>query len=108
MELGRHPDAYSLLDGDYTEQAERYRLFGIALHSTGWAAPLNENGDSDCRPSEHPDRVRMATVMTMTMFGYCVAIAFADERETTFVEAPAPGGPLQSAMVGCMLRMMGA
>jgi hypothetical protein len=106
VELGRHRDSYALLGNDYSEQAKRHRLFGIALLATGWAAPLTQDGESECPPSIHPDGVRVALVVTMTIFGHCVAIDRADEPEIYFEEAPEPSGPLQSAMVNCMLNML--
>lgn len=107
VELGRYPDIYDLLDKDYSEQAERDRLVGIAIHTTGWAAPLNADGEVDGAPSAHPSRVRVALVATLTMFGYCSGIAFADGRETVF-EENAPSGALWEAMNECVDRLVGA
>lgn len=35
---------------------------GFVLLSCGWASPLNEDGEVDGRPSEHPERVRVSLV----------------------------------------------
>lgn len=107
VELGRYPDIYDLLDKDYSAQAERDRLVGIAIHTTGWAAPLNADGEVEGAPSAHPNRVRVALVATLTMFGYCSGIAFADGRETVFEET-APEGSLWEAMNDCVNRLVGA
>ena len=34
-------------------------LLALAFASGGWAAPLDDDGSMDCRPSEHPQRRRM-------------------------------------------------
>lgn len=106
VELGRNPDIYDLLDMDWSENAKRDSLVGIAIHTTGWAAPLT-NGRAEGAPSQHPDRVRVALVATLTMFGYCSGIAFADGRETQY-EDSAPEGSLWKAMNDCVDRLANA
>ena len=102
VELGRHRDIYDLLDMDWSENAKRDNLVGIAIHTTGWAAPLNADGGVDGAPSQHPDRVRVALVATIsTVFGTCSGIAFADGRETQY-EDNAPEGSLWEAMNRCL------
>jgi len=96
--LGRHPDIYDLLDTDYSDTEG---LVGIAVHTTGWAAPLNSDGEVDGRPSEHALRRRIALVATITMNGYCSGIKFADEEEVTFDEST-PSGALWEAMNKCV------
>ena len=34
-------------------------LLALALESSGWAAPMDDDGDLSCRPSQHPHRRRM-------------------------------------------------
>lgn len=94
VELGRHGDIYELLERVHGRGTG---LIGIAVHTTGWAAPLDENGEVVGAPSAHPDRVRVALVATVTTLGFCSALAFSDGRETVF-EDQAPGGPLWLAM----------
>jgi len=103
VELGRNPDIYELLEQDWKNDNH---LVGIAIHTTGWAAPL-VNGEVDGKPSAHPDRVRVALVATVTTLGFCSAIAFADGRETVF-EENAPEGSLWEAMNDCVDRLVGA
>lgn len=102
VELGRYPDIYDLLAQDYDNE----NLVGIAIHTTGWAAPLNADGEVEGAPSKHPDRVRVALVATITTHGFCSAIAFGDGRETVF-EENAPSGALWEAMNDCLERLVG-
>lgn len=100
--LGRHPDIYDLLDSDYSDTEG---LVGIAVHTTGWAAPLNDNGEVEGgRPSEHAQRRRVALVATITMNGYCSGIKFADEEEVTYDEGT-PSGALWEAMNDCIEKI---
>lgn len=104
VELGRHPDCYSLLEADYSDYSDG--LVGIALHTTGWAAPI-KNGKPEGAPSQHPDRVRVALVATLTLSGYCSGIAFADGRETQY-EENAPEGALWDALQECLYGLVNA
>lgn len=96
--LGTHPDIYDLLDNDYSDNEG---IVGIAIHTTGWAAPLNADGEVEGAPSQHPDRVRVALVATVTLNGYCSGIKFANKDEITY-EENAPSGALWEAMNECV------
>lgn len=93
--LGTHADVYALLERDLSGTEG---LIGIAVHTTGWAAPLNpETGETDMRPSEHPERRRIVLVVTLTMNGFCSGMKFARKvpgaviEETNFDEESASG-----------------
>lgn len=103
--LGSHVDLYALLENDYSNIIG---LVGIAIHTTGWAAPLNpDSGEVDGPPSEHAERQRIVLVATLTLNGFCSAMKSADRRsgfvleETTFDET-LPSGELWDAMENCM------
>lgn len=96
--LASQVDVYDLLEDDYSD---REGLVGIAVHTTGWAAPLNPDGEVDGRPSEHPERRRVALVATLTINGYCSGIKFEDEEEVTYEEGM-PTGNLWRALNECM------
>jgi len=106
--LGSNSDVYSLLENDYSHHQE---LIGIAVQTTGWAAPLNpETGDTDCRPSLHPQRRRVVLVVTLTSTGFCSATKLATQRagfvieETEFDEETA-SGELWDALNQCFEKM---
>ncbi len=96
--LASQPDVYDLLENDYSDTEG---IVGLAVHTTGWAAPLNANGEVEGRPSEHPERRRVALVATLTLNGYCSGIKFQDEAEITYDES-IPEGNLWNALNECM------
>lgn len=99
--LASESDIYELLDNDYSDTEG---LVGIVIQTTGWAAPLNADGEVEGRPSEHAERRRVALVSTLTMNGYCSGIKFADEEEVTYDEGT-PSGALWEAMNECVERI---
>lgn len=81
--LGGHSDVYDLLD-DYSASNKKRNLdtmpSAFALLTTGWASPLNEVGDVEGRPSEHPLRRRVALFMVSAVNGRQASrIVFADD-----------------------------
>lgn len=60
--LNSGPDIYLLLsDLSYDKTFTNYQY--ISLVTTGWAAPLNSDGDIDCPPSQHDMRQRVTLVL---------------------------------------------
>ncbi len=109
VELGRSPDVYELLET--CEFPENNNIIGIAVHTTGWAAPLNpETGETDGRPSEHAERRWVVLVVTLTFNGFCSATKFATQRrgfvleETNFDDTTA-SGEVWDAMNTCMEKV---
>ena len=109
VELGRSPDVYELLDT--CEFPENDNIIGIAVHTTGWAAPLNpETGETDGRPSEHAERRWVVLVVTLTFNGFCSATKFATQRrgfvleETNFHDTTA-SGEIWDAMNVCIEKL---
>lgn len=107
--LGTHADVYALLERDFSDTEG---LIGIAVHTTGWAAPLDpETGETSAPPSEHPERRQVVLVATLTINGFCSAMKFARSvpgavvEETTFEEVPA-SGKLWDVMNTCLERIM--
>jgi hypothetical protein len=92
-------DVYDLLDCSYN--FENY--VGISVHTTGWAAPLNEDGDIDSAPSDHPERRRVSLVTTITSEGRGSALAFTDEEEI-ITDPGTASGSLADAIGECWLR----
>ena len=104
FELGRAPDIYDLLEGEYPSKG----IVGLAIHTTGWAAPLNENGELDGTPSEHEDRRRVSLITTVTHEGSGSALAFADEADAIVGDPGSATGTLAEAIVDCWVRSGGS
>jgi hypothetical protein len=92
-------DVYDLLDASYNFE----NFVGMSIHTTGWAAPLNEDGDIDSAPSEHPERKRVSLITTITAEGTGSALAFTDEEEI-ITDPGSASGALADAMADCWLR----
>ena len=109
VELGRSWNLFELLET--CEFPENHNIIGIAVHTTGWAAPLNpETGETDGRPSEHAERRWVVLVVTLTMNGFCSATKFATQRrgfvleETNFHDTTA-SGEVWDAMNVCIEKL---
>jgi hypothetical protein len=100
FELGRAPDVYDLLDGEYPSTG----VVGLAIHTTGWAAPLNSDGEVEGAPSKHPERRRVALVTVMTAEGMGSALSFADSPDELITESSGTG-QLSDALKKCLLRL---
>jgi hypothetical protein len=100
FELGRAPDVYDLLDGEYPSAG----VVGIAVHTTGWAAPLNSDGEVEGAPSKHPERRRVALVTVMTAEGMGSALSFADDPDEIITDSSGTG-QLSDALKECLLRL---
>ena len=92
-------DIYDLLDNSYNFE----NFVGISVHTTGWASPLNEDGDVDCAPSDHPERRRVSLITMITDEGRGSALAFADEEEV-ITDPGTASGSLADAIAECWLR----
>ena len=100
FELGRAPDVYDLLDGEYPSAG----VVGLAIHTTGWAAPLNSDGEVEGAPSKHPERRRVALVTVMTAEGMGSALSFADDPDEVITDSSGTG-QLSDAHKECLLRL---
>lgn len=85
--LEAHVDVYSIL----SLKINLSPYIGIIIHTTGWAAPLNENGESDIPPSLHEAKRRVALVTCVTESSMGSALSFADEPELILDSGSAVG-----------------
>ena len=99
-ELDRAPDIYDLLGREYPYTG----LVGLAVHTTGWAAPLNSDGEVEGAPSKHPERRRVALVAVMTAEGMGSALSFADDPDEIITDSSGTG-QLSDALKECLLRL---
>ena len=100
FELGRAPDVYDLLDSEYPSKG----IVGLAIHTTGWAAPLNSDGEAEGAPSKHPERWRVALVPVMTAEGMGSALSFADDPDEIITDSSGTG-QLSDALKKCLSKM---
>jgi len=101
FELGRAPDVYDLLDGEYPSAG----IVGLAIHTTGWAAPLNSDGEAEGAASKHPERRGVALVTVKTVEGIGSALSFADDPDEIITDDKGEG-QLLDALQECLLKMM--
>ena len=76
--LSAHPDVYELLNSD---EYKISHYVGVIIHTTGWAAPLGENGEVEGAPSKHALRRRVALAACVTNDSIGSALSFPDEEE---------------------------
>lgn len=80
FEIGQADDVYDLLDN---VEPTPLKIVGLAVTTSGWASPLNANGEVDCPPSQHPQRRRVCLVALITADEMLSAMRFADDDEIT-------------------------
>jgi hypothetical protein len=89
--IGNHPDVYEglaeLIDGGYTFPSVK----GLAVVTTGWAAPLSPNGEVEGAPSEHALRRRVRLISYVSHEATCSALSFEDDDEVVYDEGSAVG-----------------
>lgn len=76
--MGSAPDIYDLLD---SVEPSVLKVVGLAVSTSGWAAPLNADGEVDCPPSQHEGRRRVLLVALVTADEIMSAMRFADGDE---------------------------
>ncbi|NBO58577.1 MAG: hypothetical protein EBU73_06525 [Chitinophagia bacterium] len=67
-DIAQNADVYMLID----ELIDDKRLANVSFNyfcllTTGWAAPLDENGEVSGAPSKHPERRRVSLLVTADM-----------------------------------------
>lgn len=101
FELSRGPNVYDLLEGEFPSVG----IVGLAAHTTGWAAPLGPDGESECAPSAHPKRRRIALVLVITAEGGASALSFADDPNDLEIDEGSGDGDLVHALRKCLSRI---
>ena len=85
------PDVY---DGLYEiiEGGDKFPTArGIAVVTTGWAAPLNANGEVEGAPSEHPEKRKVRLTAYVSCEGMVSSVSFEGEDEPVYDEGQAHG-----------------
>lgn len=95
--IDTHPDVYDLLDS--TENALVASGFAYTLVvTTGWASPLNENGEVEGRPSEHAQRRRVRLSIVANYESVASVLRFADDPDNVVTDAGEATGSLNDAI----------
>lgn len=92
-----HPDVYDLLHLPASELLTTFTTFAVV--TTGWAAPLNDNGEADGAPSKHPERRRVRLVITANIDGVASVLRFEDDSDNVIVDPGQATGSLAEAVL---------
>ena len=85
--LSAHPDVYDLLESDF--DLSDYNA--VIIHTTGWAAPLSQDGSVEAPPSQHSQRRRVALAACVSDASVGSALSFADDPEIVLDPGSATG-----------------
>lgn len=95
--LAEEPDVYELLTYPASNYNAKFSAFAVL--TSGWAAPIQEDGSMDGAPSEHPERrrVRLAVVANADL-GVASVLRFADEPTEPVTDPGSATGSLANAV----------
>lgn len=85
--LYAHPDVYEMLEQDF----DLSTYIGVIIHTSGWAAPLDNDGSISSAPSEHKERRRVALAACVTDTSVGSALSFPDQEKLTIDPGSATG-----------------
>ena len=94
--LTAHPDVYEALES--VSKVIPSDAIAIAVITTGWAAPLNENGEAVGAPSKHPNRRRVKLVACVDSEFAGSALGFEDSPEDVVTDEGNASGSLADAL----------
>jgi len=97
------PDVYDLLESDTAVSVARVSDF-IALVTTGWAAPLNADGEAEGAPSEHPAKRRVRLSVFASRESVVSVLRFQDEPNSPVVDEGQATGTLADAVQELLSR----
>lgn len=95
--VGQHPDVYALLESDESRvMGQAFDLMTIV--TTGWAAPLNANGEVDTAPSQHAERRRVRLAVVVNREFIANVLRFQDDPDDVVVDLGSATGMLADAI----------
>ena len=94
--LSEHPDVYDLLESKKAKLALAFDFIGVV--TVGWAAPLNDNGEVEGKPSEHAQRRRVRLMVIADKEGVASVLRFADEPDEVVTDPGSATGSLADAI----------
>lgn len=93
-------DVYDLIENIRQDQVHRNYNY-ITLKTTGWAAPINQDGSISGAPSKHPERRRVRLFVTLDINNKKVtgsSLTFEDDPENPIYDFDSAEGSLADAM----------
>jgi hypothetical protein len=96
-------DVYDLLDSDTAVKVAQVSDY-IALVTTGWAAPLNSEGEAEGAPSEHPAKRRVRLSVFASRESVVSVLRFQDEPTEPVVDEGQATGSLADAVQNLLVR----
>lgn len=103
--IGQDGDVYDLIDNMSMDKTYLNYSYAV-LKTTGWAAPLNANGDVDGAPSAHPERRRVRLFVVADIDNNEITgsvLSFDDDPENIIFDYNEATGSLAEA-IGSLLR----
>ena len=97
MFIESHPDVYDLLANDYNALVASAYAWTLVV-TTGWAAPLNANGDIDQPPSQHAERRRVRLTCIANRQSVASVLRFADQPDDVITDEGGASGSLADAI----------
>ena len=94
--LSQHPDVYELLQSPGSALARMFHA--AAIVTTGWAAPLDPDGNVQGAPSEHAMRRRVRLTVLVANGGVASVLRFADEPDDVITDPGSATGSLAEAI----------
>ena len=92
----QHPDVYELLEAPSSALA---RMFdAAAIVTTGWAAPLDADGNVQGPPSAHAQRRRVRLTVLVANNGVASVLRFADTPDEVITDPGSATGSLAEAI----------
>lgn len=107
--LHQHRDIYDLLD-EFADAGKDDALQGFTVLSVGWAAPLDENGQTKGAPSANPLRRRVSLAVAATPSGIMSRVTFFGKDGEVVEHMDDPGtatGSLSDAVLDAALAVFG-
>jgi hypothetical protein len=94
-------DVYEMLESDNASEVAQQSHY-LAVVTTGWAAPLNNEGEVEGKPSEHLERRRVRLTAIASREGMASVIRFQDDDEEIVVDEGSATGSLADAIQSLM------
>jgi hypothetical protein len=108
LNTGDSDDIYMLLNGVGRDAEDRHTPYAVGVLTTGWAAPLGDDGTIEGAPSEHPKRRRVVLFCVVTRDGDVASrMLFEDDPNEPVDDEGAATGALTEAIDAMALRVWG-
>ena len=97
MFIESHADVYDLLDNDYNALVASNYAWTLIV-TTGWAAPLGDNGEVEGAPSQHAQRRRVRLSCIANRHSVASVLRFADQPDDVITDEGSASGSLANAI----------